>query len=393
MAIAGTNIKLDSTEGMDKITTVEKVTSPYHSDGSETLAAAKVTQSTHLTSTNETYFFGISNTDTPTTEEWNVSFGSLNGYGSLVEASTKAETEAIYKQYANLLLAPTEVTGGFIISNNNSLTTAPTNGTSTVSGRDEEIYILSAKRSNMKDRINKGTWTLTLSGSTSAGTAGANHTGSSVGAPKLDLTDDSSNKTPTATPVGDRYNIVSGSAGTISGSGASDRTYGFFYPDAGILVFSAAELSASIPGVSGSAGLGYINETVVFNNRRHAGFGYAKSTDANRKNALRFINCLSVDNHASTGAKLSFRDEEDQVSAQYFCRVRSGQANFSNNPTFVSGSNNELRHSKMKGNPQTFITSVQLYNEQQEMVAVANLSTPLKKNFSSEATIKVKLTY
>ena len=47
----------------------------------------------------------------------------------------------------------------------------------------------------------------------------------------------------------------------------------------------------------------------------------------------------------------------------------------------------------MRGNPQTFITSVQMYNQNQEMVAVANLSTPLKKNFSSEATIKVKLTY
>ena len=67
--------------------------------------------------------------------------------------------------------------------------------------------------------------------------------------------------------------------------------------------------------------------------------------------------------------------------------------NFSNSPTFVSGSLNELRQTTMKGNPTTFITSVQLYNDSGEMVAVGNLSTPLKKNFSSEATIKVKLTY
>ena len=79
--------------------------------------------------------------------------------------------------------------------------------------------------------------------------------------------------------------------------------------------------------------------------------------------------------------------------AQYFCRTRAGHMNFSNNPTFVSGSLNELRQEKMKGNPNTFITSVQLYNDAGDMVAVGNLSTPLKKNFSSEATIKVKLTY
>jgi hypothetical protein len=93
------------------------------------------------------------------------------------------------------------------------------------------------------------------------------------------------------------------------------------------------------------------------------------------------------------GGKLKFRDEEDQVSSQYFCRAKAGQFNFSNNPTFVSGSQNELRHSTMKGNPTTFITSVQLYNSAGDMVAIGNLSTPLKKNFSSEATIKVKLTY
>ena len=67
--------------------------------------------------------------------------------------------------------------------------------------------------------------------------------------------------------------------------------------------------------------------------------------------------------------------------------------NFSNNPTFVSGSLNELRQTTMKGNPTTFVTQVQLYNSSGDIVAVGNLSTPLKKNFSSEATIKVKLTY
>ena len=50
--------------------------------------------------------------------------------------------------------------------------------------------------------------------------------------------------------------------------------------------------------------------------------------------------------------------------------------NFSNNPTFVSGSLNEMRQSKMHGNPNTFITSVQLYNTNGDMVAVGNLSTP-----------------
>jgi hypothetical protein len=151
----------------------------------------------------------------------------------------------------------------------------------------------------------------------------------------------------------------------------------------GIIVLSQAELSGSIPGSKASG-----SQVVVFDDADHKGFEIAETTNSNTKQALRFINCLQP-----TGAKLTFRDEEDQVSAQYFCRVRSGQMNFSNNPTFVSGSLNELRQETMEGNPTTFISSVQLYNSAGEMVAVGNLSTPLKKNFSSEATIKVKLTY
>ena len=47
----------------------------------------------------------------------------------------------------------------------------------------------------------------------------------------------------------------------------------------------------------------------------------------------------------------------------------------------------------MHGNPHTFITSVQLYDQHGEMLAIANLSKPLKKANDREVVIKVKLTY
>ena len=371
MAIAGTTIPLDSTEGMDKITTTEKVTTPYFSNGDTELLAVNIVSSS-LTDTNENYFFGISHKDTATTEEFNVTFGSTNGYGASTPTNKKARTEAIYKQFASLLLAPTEVTGGFIISSAGS-------GGAVASGKDEEIFVLTSKRANTKDRLNKGNWTIKMSGSLSAA-------GGLVGSQILHLTDDSVDKTPTASPVGDRYNIVSGSDGTVH-TAATTRNFGYYYPSVGILVFSESELSASIPGAFDST------HAIKFNSASQAGLG-TKDTTTDSKEALRFVNCLtSVGDANGTGASLSFRDEEDLVSAQYFCRVKSAQGNFSNNPTFVSGSQNKLRASKMNGNPQTFITGVQLYNEAGDIVAVANLSTPLKKNFSSEATIKVKLTY
>ena len=72
MAIAGGHITLDSMEGMDKITQTEKVTSPYFSDGTSTLTGAH--SASNLTATNEKYFFGIANSSTTTTEEFNVTF-------------------------------------------------------------------------------------------------------------------------------------------------------------------------------------------------------------------------------------------------------------------------------------------------------------------------------
>jgi len=383
MAIAGTRIPLNSTEGQDRITITEKVTSPYFSDGSTQLLGASIL-TTSLSDTNETYYFGVSANSTPTVAEFHVAFGSTNGHGgNTIGGTVKSPTEAIYKEFANMLLPANEVTGGFFISSNNSLATPPSNAVLS-NVKDSNIFVLVGTRSNMKDRLNKKNWTITLTGSLNNGVDGAS---------KLDLTDDSANNSPTATPVGDRYNIVSGSDGTISGSGASDKTYGFYYPNMGVMVFSQQELSASIPG-SGSQN----NTQVRFQNvqtdttptsaNNFRGFHVSTDTNANEKTALRFINCLKP-----TGGKLKFRDEEDQVSSQYFCRAKAGDFNFSNNPTFVSGSQNELRQSTMRGNPTTFITSVQLYNSAGDMVAVGNLSTPLKKNFSSEATIKVKLTY
>ena len=47
----------------------------------------------------------------------------------------------------------------------------------------------------------------------------------------------------------------------------------------------------------------------------------------------------------------------------------------------------------MRGNPTTFISGIGLYNAVGQLVAVAKVSSPIKKNFASEATIKVKLTY
>jgi len=169
------------------------------------------------------------------------------------------------------------------------------------------------------------------------------------------------------------------------------------------MIFSGAELSASIPGPSGSAeGLGGMDQiTSSFsansadaNRISSSGFAPNLYNDGNPENALRMINCLA--NVGTEDQRL--RSSQVQNKASYYCRVRPTQCNFSTNPTFVSASNDtnvgaKIRHKSMFGNPNVFITAIGLHRSDGRLVAIAKLSTPIKKNFGSEATVKVNLTY
>jgi len=372
MALVVAGHPINTAEGMDKITSTDKITSPYFTDSIVTWAAADI-YSASLSNTNEAYYYGVAKDNVTGSVQFTVAYGNVNGKGGDSDSDNiKSPTEVIYKQWGSILLAENEVTGGFKISQGGS------SGVKSSGVKDDEIYILVGKRSLMKDRMNKKNWTLTLSGSYNGHATGGGLTGSRA----LHLTDDSNTTAPTATPAGPRYNIVSGSQGTVV-TAASTRTFGWFYPDQGVMVFSGHELSASLPGSSSA-----VDTAAEYNDARFRGFATTTNENADYNNALRFVNCLKSD-----GASIKMRDEEDQTAVQYFCRVRAGEANFSNSPSFVSGSLNELRHKTMKGNPTTYITGVELYNAAGQIVATGKLSTPLKKNFSSEATIKVKLTY
>jgi len=55
--------------------------------------------------------------------------------------------------------------------------------------------------------------------------------------------------------------------------------------------------------------------------------------------------------------------------------------------------NGNLIYTTLINNPQTYITTVGMYNDQNELLAVAKLSRPLVKDFTKEALIQVKLDY
>ena len=86
-----------------------------------------------------------------------------------------------------------------------------------------------------------------------------------------------------------------------------------------------------------------------------------------------------------------YTDLQRRMFRQY--NARTNEFNLSQNLSFWSGSTYEIRHSDMVTNPQVYISEVGLYDNQNSLVAVGRLSSPINKNYSSEAIVKVRLTY
>jgi len=63
------------------------------------------------------------------------------------------------------------------------------------------------------------------------------------------------------------------------------------------------------------------------------------------------------------------------------------------NAIFVSGSDGTFREPSFKSDPKTYIPSVGLYNDANELIAVAKTSQPIAKSFDKEVLIKVKLDF
>ena len=97
-------------------------------------------------------------------------------------------------------------------------------------------------------------------------------------------------------------------------------------------------------------------------------------------------------NAISASGEFTLRSEETITSNYVFVRARNSEFNYTTNPSNITGSG-ELRHDIMIDSPQGFITSVGLYNDNNDLLGVAKLSRPLIKDFTKEALIRIKLDY
>ena len=345
----------------DTITTQITVTNGFFDGGVGTLAGSSLATSS-LSATQKSYYYNLQYNSK---DHFSVTYGHILGSGSAEESTTvEGTTQAIYKQFFNF----TEPSAENLRDGAGWSMIDGTNGPNAVT--QEGVYILAAERLQMKDRLNPGTWTINLSGSNTAGTAGVS----------LALTDDSKTVDAESAPFGPKYHIVEGSAGAVT-TAYTTKTYGFFYPDAGLMVFSANALSSSIPGDAEYITSG--SDATILNNGLAQDLTVTEATD----------NASKIRIAIQRGSGITLRSEEQQYVYDYFCRAKASEFNLSQNPTFWSGSTYEIRHSDMVTNPQTFVSEVGLMDVNGDVLAVGRLSSPINKNFSSEAIVKVRLTY
>jgi len=331
----------------DIVNDTARITTSTWTSNTNELTSAHLTSSTQATfgtpTSSGAHYIEVYNADASlsTSEvQYSVAYGHRKGSGSLnftnaVGSIGKSPSRNIYSQYRQLVFG-TE-TQDFNFTDNTP----------------DDIYVININRSRYKHNLKPGSLNLKIG--------------------NLELTDDSITATgsSTVTNAGRQFNIVSGSNGVRLGSSTVQVTdsgsYGFFYPDSGFIVLNADCLDATTG--DGGIALG----TLVPNN-----------TDSqNHKKLL---------NKIHTGGSFIVDSEEKVSSTYYFARARNYEFNYTTNPSFVDNNGNVLINS-MIDNPTSYITTVGMYNDNGDLLAVAKLSQPVTKDFTKEALIRVKLDY
>ena len=298
--------------------------------------------------------------ETPTAEgsavQFSAAFGHALGSGSDSQGQLNdSPSRAVYSQYRQLLLN----------IGDNRFTTAG-------SGSTDYIYVVNFKRNRLKERLDAGNFELPLANVTSRA---SNATGSvAVGSNVITLIDDSSLASAVVGDSGKVYNIVSGSLnGGVYNSSAPDY-YGLAYPDFGVLILDGKMLDQKLGFATNvSSSFEGNNHFVLY----HSISGSALQTNPTTSDPYGFL----------------ARNSEKVTSTHYFVRIKNAEYNFSNNQSYVTGSVGQISQTSFIGDPKTYITTVGLYNDRQELLAVAKLSKPLLKSFQREALVRVKLDF
>lgn len=291
--------------------------------------------SSYQSSTQKQYYYEIYNgdpTDSTKEAQFSIAYGHYAGSGSL-GTNEDSPSNAIYSQFQQVLLPASQTTFTF-------------GGVS-----QDDVYVISINRARIKDKLDPGNWELVLKN----------------GSDELRLIDDSGDTNQLGNSNQNKYNIVSGSL--LDGVYSEDAVFGEVYPQFGVIVLSAAGLDAS------------------------ASLATVRTSNTDAQNHGKLFTAISASAAADSANGFQARSEEEVKSTFFFVRAKNAEYNYSNNPSYVTGSNGKLRQQTFVGDPKSYITTVGLYNNDNELLAIAKLSKPLLKSFSNEILIKVKLDF
>jgi hypothetical protein len=321
----------------DLVVSAESITGPVWT-GNPTALTQFFTSSAQ---SNSQFYLEIYNTGSSTgTVQFSIAYCDKNGSGSVLFNSAvndKSPTAVNFGTYRNL------VTG-------DENTDIKFNGVA-----PEYFYAITFDRARYREKLLPGTFELTLSGS---GAAGA-----------IVLKDDSdTTNTLSFNDAGRVYNIIKTSPGAVTSSVAGTGSWGLLLPDIGTVLLNGPMLDKS------TNGLGGVNLST------------ARTGNSATHNERKLYDVIN------RGANFKVNFEETISSNFVFVRSRNSEFNYSNNPSYITGSG-ELRYNIMIDDPRAYFTTVGLYNDNNDLLAVAKLSRPLLKDSRKEALVRIKLDY
>lgn len=345
----------------DQITgKVEVVTTGLWSGDTGSLTSA-YTSSVQAVADSSKYYVNVYDTQITSSVQFALAFGQKFGSGSVSldkDDNSTLASKATYAQYRSLLL---EQDSEFFRFSNGAVDGVQ------VDVESDDIYVINVSRARYKETMDAGNWELSLSGSNGIFT----------------FIDDSGKKfSDSVGKAGRVFFVASGSLNLGQDAEATVETlisnnngegYGLFYPDRGMIVLNASAIHDTIGTSKDSGSVG--------------GKDLYLGTDYEGKNHFLLYNAIKG------GGDFEARRTENVSTSHYFVRATNREFNFSNNPTFVTGTDGTFAESTFERDPKTFITTVGLYNDANELLAVAKTSQPIAKSYDKEVLIAVKLDF
>ena len=338
--------------GSDIISSIDSTTGTLWSNNAPRLVETYTSSVQNASNSGQYYVhvYQTSSTETTAAVQFDIAYADEQGSGSLdynALVPGKSPSSTIFGQYQNIALG--DDIDPFIFG--------------TITG--SYFYALSIERARYKESLALGVMSLSLKG-----------TG------EITLTDNSTISTGNVYGNAGRvYQIVSGSEGVvytgtnINGYTQKSGSYGLFLPDVGLILLNGEALDGD-QGIATDGGIS---------------LGTGRNSNTNDTNMSKVFTAISAS--ISDGNLFRLNSQETLSSDFYFVRAQNADFNYSSNPSFISGSTGALLWPTMQNNPQTYITTVGLYNPNNELCAVAKLSRPLVKDFTKELLVRVKLDY